>query len=108
GIVNKKPVVTHPYRNFPAFRSGLRVGDEIVSVDGQSTKGKTTSQISSLLKGQPKTDVEIRVKRFGQKEELTFRIKREKISVTNLTYAGMVDDKTGYLKLDDFTPGASR
>lgn len=108
GVVNKKPVVTHPYRNFPAFRSGLRVGDEIVSVDGQSTKGKTTSQISSLLKGQPKTDVEIRVKRFGQKEELTFRIKREKISVTNLTYAGMVDDKTGYLKLDDFTPGASR
>src|SRR5690606_1290269 len=40
GVVNKKPVVTHPYRNFPAFRSGLRVGDEIVSVDGQSTKGK--------------------------------------------------------------------
>ena len=108
GVINKKTVVTHPYKNFPAFKAGLKVGDEIISVDGKVVKGKTTSEISALLKGQPKTEVEVRVTRPGEKEEIVYKIKREKISVTNLTYYGMVDGDIGYLKLDDFTPGASR
>jgi carboxyl-terminal processing protease len=108
GSINKKIVITHPYRNFPAFKSGLKVGDEILAVDGKEAKGKVTTDVSSLLKGQPKTEVELRVKRLGVKEDLTFKIKREKINVTNLTYFGMVDGETGYMRLDDFTPGASR
>lgn len=107
-IINKKTVVTHPYINFPAYKAGLKVGDEIISVDGKTVKGRSTSEISALLKGQPKTEVEVKVKRYGQKDEITYKIKREKINVTNLTYFGMVDPQTGYMKLDDFTPGASR
>jgi carboxyl-terminal processing protease len=94
--------------DFPAFKAGLKVGDEIISVDGKSVNGKTTSQISAMLKGQPKTEVEVKVRRYGVNDEVTYRIKREKINVTNLTYFGMVDGETGYMKLDDFTPGASR
>ncbi|MBT1706049.1 S41 family peptidase [Chryseosolibacter indicus] len=108
GVVNKKVVVTHPYKNFPAERNGIHVGDEIISVNGQNVQGKTTSQISSLLKGQPKTDVEVRVKRYGQNEELSFKIKREKISVSNIAYYGIVQPDIAYIKLDDFTTGASR
>lgn len=107
-IINKKTVITHPYINFPAYKAGLKVGDEIISVDGKTVKGRPTSEISALLKGQPKTEVEVRVKRYGQKDEITYKIRREKINVTNLTYFGLVDQQTGYMKLDDFTPGASR
>jgi carboxyl-terminal processing protease len=108
GIVNEKVVVTHPYKDFPAYRSGLKVGDELVSVDGKAVQGKSTSDISSLLKGQPRTEVEVKVKRAGQKDNVTFKIKREKISVSNIAYFGMVGSDVGYIKLDDFTPGASR
>src|SRR5690349_7855051 len=66
GIVNKKTVVTHPYKDFPAYRSGIRVGDEIIEVDGKNVKGKSTSEVSMLLKGQPKTDVEVKLKRIGE------------------------------------------
>jgi len=76
GIVNKRTVITHPYKNFPAQKIGIRVGDEIVAVDGKNVQGKTTSEISALLKGQPKTEVEVRVKRYGKKDDLVFRIKR--------------------------------
>src|SRR6187399_2050756 len=41
GIVNDKTVITHPYKDFPAYRSGIRVGDEIVEVDGKNVKGKS-------------------------------------------------------------------
>jgi carboxyl-terminal processing protease len=108
GIVNKKTVITHPYQNFPAQKVGIRVGDEIVAVDGKNVQGKSTSEISTLLKGQPKTDVEVRVKRYGNTEDIVFKIKRERISVSNVTYYGLIDGDIAYIKLDDFTPGAAR
>src|SRR6478609_10854483 len=79
GIVNKTPVITNPYYGFPAQRAGLRVGDEFVTIDGTNVKGKSTSEISLLLKGKPKTELEVVVHRFGQKENLKFKLQREKI-----------------------------
>ena len=106
GIVNKKSVITHPYENFPAYRAGLKVGDEIISVDGKNVKGKPTQEISALLKGNPKSELEMVIDRMGK--ELTFKIEREKIKITNVVYQGIIDPGIGYIKLDDFTPGASR
>ncbi|HEY0654514.1 MAG TPA: S41 family peptidase [Chryseosolibacter sp.] len=106
GIVNKKAVVTEPYKNFPAYRAGIRVGDEIISVAGKNVQGKSTSEISALLKGQAKSEVEVKVRRQGK--DLTFKIKREKITISNVTHADLIDPEIGYIKLDDFTPGASR
>jgi carboxyl-terminal processing protease len=106
GIINKKAVVTEPYKGFPAHRSGIRVGDEIISVGGKNVQGKSTSEISALLKGQPKSEVEVKIRRQGK--DLTFKIKREKISISNVTHADLIDPEVGYIKLDDFTPGASR
>jgi len=108
GVINKKTVVTHPYKDFPAFKSGIKVGDEIIEVDGKNIKGMTTTEISTLLKGQPKTDVQVTIKRMGMRDNLTLTIKREKINLTNLAYAGLVEPEIGYIRLDDFTPGASR
>jgi carboxyl-terminal processing protease len=108
GVINKKTVITHPYKDFPAYKAGLKVGDEIVSVDGKVVQGKSTSDISSLLKGQPKTEVELKIKRFDQKDNVVVKIKREKIILTNIAYSGLVEPTIGYIKLDDFTPGASR
>ena len=108
GIVNKKTVVTEPYRGFPAHRVGLRVGDELISVDGQKVQGKGTGETSALLKGKPYTEVDVVIKRIGQKEELHFKIIREKIKISNVSYQGLVEGTIGYIKLDDFTPGAAK
>ena len=107
-IVDDKPVITHPYKGFPAFRAGIRVGDEIVSIDGKPTKGKNTTDVSSLLKGQPRTDVEVKIHRYGQRDDINLKIRREKINLANLTYKGIVEPGVGYIRLDDFTPGAAR
>lgn len=108
GIINNKIIITHPYKNFPAYKSGLKVGDELIAVNGINVQGKTTAETSTLLKGPARTEVEVKVRRFGQKNDLVFKIKREKITVGNLAYAGLVNPEVGYIKLDDFTPGASR
>ena len=108
GVVNKKTVITNPYIGFPAERGGIRVGDEIISVDGKNVQGKSTSDISSHLKGKPNTEVEVEVKRWGQNENLKFKLVREKIKISNITYYGMIDQETAYIKLDEFTPGAGK
>lgn len=108
GIVNKKAVITNPYAGFPAYRAGLKVGDEFVSVDGKNVEGKVTSEVSNLLKGNPNTEVEIEVRRFGQKETIKVKLVREKIKITNIVYQGLVGEDVGYIKLDEFTPGAGK
>ena len=106
GSVNKKSVVTHPYENFPAYKAGLKVGDEFISIDGKNVRGKPTREISALLKGSPKSELKVVMDRMGK--ELTFTIEREKIKITNVVYQGMIDSGIGYIKLDDFTPGAAK
>lgn len=108
GVVNGKTVITHPYKNFPAYKAGIKVGDELIAVDGVSVKSKETSDVSTLLKGQPKTEVEVRLKRMGQKEEVVLKIKREKISVGNVSHYTLLDKGVGYIQLEDFTPGAAK
>lgn len=107
GIVNKKIVITQPYKDFPAYEIGLRVGDEIIGIDGKDVRGKRTSEVSTLLKGQPKTQVEIKVRRFGKKDDLVFKVTREKINVSNVAHYGLIGTDIAYIRLDDFTPGAS-
>jgi len=108
GVVRNKTVITNPYVGFPAERGGIRVGDEIISVDGKNVQGKSTSEVSALLKGKPNTEVEMEVKRWGQKEYLKFSLMREKIKINNITYYGLLDSETAYIKLDEFTPGAGK
>lgn len=108
GIINKKTVITNPYVGFPAERAGVRVGDELISVDGKNVKGNSTFDVSSLLKGKPKTEVVLEVSRSGQKENLKFKLTREKIRISNITYYGLIDPNVGYIKLDEFTPGAGK
>lgn len=104
--LNNKNVVTHPYENFSAHKAGMKVGDEIIAVDGKDVRGKTTRETSNLLKGNPQSEVSVTVDRQGK--ELTFKLNREQIKINNVTYHGMVSDGLGYIRLEEFTPGASK
>lgn len=108
GVINKKVVVTHPYKNFPAYKSGIRVGDEIVSVNGKNVKGKTPAEISTMLKGPANSPLELKVRRAGKSETTVHQVMREKINIQNLSFYGVVESEIGYIRLDDFTPGAAR
>lgn len=107
GVVNKKVVVTQPYEGFPAFRNGIKVGDEIIAIDGKNVQGKRTAEVSALLKGQPKTEVQITIRRYGKKGDFIIKVTREKINVSNVAHYSLIGSDIAYIRLDDFTPGAS-
>jgi carboxyl-terminal processing protease len=108
GIINSKVVVTEPYEGFPAHTAGIRVGDELITVDNIPVAGKSTGEVSSLLKGKPKTNLKVTVKRSGSDKDIVFDLTREKIRISNVTFQSIIDSDIGYIRLDDFTPGAGR
>ena len=99
--------ISEPYRDLPAAEAGLMAGDRIVAVDGQSTQGKTTSDVSSAMRGQAGTTVTLRLERDGKEFERT--LTRRAIKLPNVPYSGYVGDgSVGYIKLDEFTAGAAK
>ena len=91
----------------PAYKAGLRVGDVLQRVGDRSLEGKGISDVSSLLKGTPGTEVVLGVERFGMEPfELVFN--RAKISKDAVPYYGMRTDGIGYIYLESFTDKASR
>lgn len=98
-------MVLMPYTGFPAQNGGLRIADYILFVDTVNVTGKPTAKVSELLKGPANTPVTLRVKRGS--DTLEFNLIRKKIMLKNVPYFGKLDEKTGYIKLGDFTSNAS-
>ena len=107
-VVKNKTIIAHPYLGYPAYRAGIRVGDELISIDGKNVQGKATEEASAMLKGAPQTEVEVEVKHYGEQSSFKTKLIRERIKIQNVTYSGLVSPNIGYIKLDEFTPGASR
>jgi carboxyl-terminal processing protease len=100
-------IISEIYKGFPADQAGLKIGDLIIKIDGKSTKGLSTTEVSELLKGAPNTEVKVIVKRTGEETVLSKVITRKEISIPSVPYYGMVNDETGYIRLSNFTQGAS-
>lgn len=100
GERNGEIYITEIYEGMPAHKSGLRVGDVFLEINGEDLKSKTTSQASELLKGQAKTIATVKVRR-GQ-ETLKTDIMRDKISIPAVAYA-TTQDSIGYINFSGFT-----
>lgn len=101
-------IIADPYKGFPADKAGLRAGDKILEVDGKSIKDAAVQKVSDLLKGKPGTEMLLTIERYGEDKDLDFKIIREKISISNVPYYGMLDEQTGYIRLANFTTGAGQ
>ena len=103
-IIAGRTYISMVYKGFAAYKEGLRIGDEIVKVDGVIIAGLRQERLNQLVKGQAKTMVSLSVKRLSQPEMIELSFEREKISIPNVPYSGMLEDKVGYIKFTEFTP----
>ncbi|MDT0558171.1 S41 family peptidase [Ichthyenterobacterium sp. W332] len=97
-------VVIRPTEGGPSFKAGIKSGDRIVMANGDSIFGRQWSNddIVKKLKGERNTKVNLKVRRKGEKELLSFDIKRSDIPIKSVEAAYMVTDHLGYIKLNRF------
>ena len=105
-LIRKKDdyvIIAEPYKGSPADENGLKVGDKIVAINGEDMKGLKVDEISKRLRGEPNTIVKVTVEKLltGEREEL--KIRRRRIAIPSITYAGYVADGVGYIRHADFT-----
>ncbi|WP_372950414.1 S41 family peptidase [Mariniphaga sp.] len=98
-------LVTETIPGGPSEKVGLRAGDRIVQVDGKTIAGTgiSTTDVMDLLRGNKGTKVEIKVLRRNIDETLGFTIIRDKIPIYSLDASFMLDESTGYIKLNKFS-----
>ncbi|MFQ5446779.1 MAG: S41 family peptidase [Saprospiraceae bacterium] len=107
-IMDDLPTVVAPYENAPAQKAGLKAGDQILEIDGKDAKGKTTDEVSAILKGYPGTEVSLTIRRPGESKKLKITLVRDEVNVPNVPYSGMVSEEVGYIALTTFTRQAGR
>jgi carboxyl-terminal processing protease len=99
-------IISEPYEDFPAHKAGLRAGDKILEINGESAKGKNSGEVSEILKGQPGVDLKIRISRDGEDDPILKTVVREEIKIPNIPYSGMLNEDIGYICLTNFTKNA--
>jgi len=95
------PTVVSPIEGTPAYYMGIQGGDQIIEIEGESSKDFTSREAVKLLRGKAGTQVNITIKRPGVEAPLPFTITRDIIKIESVPYAFMIDD-IGYVRVQNF------
>ena len=104
----KRVCINEPYEHMPAATAGLRKGDVILSIDGESMTDKTNQYVSEHLRGIPGSTLVLKIYRPSTNKEMTFNIQRKAIQMPYMPYYGMQGGNIGYINLDSFVEGCAK
>ena len=98
-----KVYISEPYEGSPAAKAGMKPGDRIIMIDGESVEGWDNGKVSEHLKGQASTPISVTVvRKYDPDSVKTFNIIREKIKVDPVSYYGVTHENIGYIALDTY------
>ena len=98
--------VITPIDDTPASKAGIKAGDYIVKIDNVQVQGKSLSEAVDLMRGLVGTEIELTVRRRGEKKALTFKITREIIEIQSVK-SDLLENNIGYIRLTSFNDNSS-
>jgi carboxyl-terminal processing protease len=96
------------FEGSPAYKKGIRRGDVIARIAGENAKGWTSDQAVKKLRGPKGTMVQISIRRLGYDQLIDLEVPRDEITIPSIPAAFMVDNATGYIRLQDFAENTDR
>jgi carboxyl-terminal processing protease len=100
--------ITEIYQDYPAHKAGLRIGDQVLSVNGLDAKGKESEDLYQIMRGMPKSEVDLVVLRPGEKQPRTLKLVRDEVNIPNVPYSTILPDSIGYIVLATFSENAGK
>ena len=101
GVKDGLLTVISPIEDTPAFKAGLKAGDRIIKIAGESTKDMGLHDAVSKMRGHKGTSITITILREGLKEPADFTIVRDVIKIKSVK-ARIIPEGIGYIKLTQF------
>jgi carboxyl-terminal processing protease len=101
-VIDGDITVANVFEESPAYESGMRRGDIIARIESEDTKGWTSEQAVGQLRGPKGTSVNIGIRRAGYDDLIPLQVRRDEVHIRTVRAAVMLDDVTGYIKLQDF------
>ena len=98
--------VISPLDESPAYKAGVKAGDYIVKINDHQVQGKTLSEAVDLMRGPVGSDIEITVRRIGERKALVFNITRKIIKVQSVK-SKKIENNIGYIRLTAFNENSS-
>ena len=108
GIREKELTVISPIDNSPAKKAGIMSGDKIIGIDSVETKNYSIDDAAKLIRGRRGTEVVLAIKRYGEPDVIKFVLIRENIAVKDISYFGMLNESTGYIRLTRFSRNSDK
>ena len=107
-FTRKHVIINEPYEGMPAAEAGLKKGDMILSIDGESMVGKTTAYVSDHLRGEPGTTMVLKIQRPSTGKKMTVKVQRKAIQMPFLPYYGMQKDGIGYINYHQYLENSAK
>ena len=103
GLRDDTLTVIAPMEGGPAIRSGIMSGDRIIGIDGNSTSEMKLNEAAKSIRGKKGTIVVLTIARYGETEPLDFELRRDNITVEDITYADFIGEDIAYIRLTRFS-----
>ena len=108
GKREKVLTVISPMENSPAKRAGIISGDKIIKIDDKETEGLSMDDAAKLIRGEKGSNVVLSIQRVGESDLVEYNLTRENIKVKDISFSGMLDDQTGYIRLTRFSRNSDK
>ena len=105
-VIDHQPVIVDMVGEGPSAKAGLRVGDRILKINGQTSENRDIDALILAMRGQTGSTYTVDVFRPTDNKDLNFKVKREKVKQPNIPYSGILGNKVGYIKLNQFLENA--
>lgn len=101
-MLDDKITVMEVFANGPSDRAGLKMGDQIVEIDGENAVGIDSDEVQRRLRGRGGTKVTVKIERPQHAEKIETTITRGQVPIKSVENEMMLDDKTGYVRVVRF------
>jgi carboxyl-terminal processing protease len=103
-----KHIVVMLYEGSPADKAGMKIGDEVNTINGVDIIAKSEAEFGRLLKGQKGTNVKLQIYRPGTDKKMDFSVGRDVVKTPTVPHTGIVKGDVGYVQLTEFNATASK
>ncbi len=107
-VVDGWVTITRIIEDGPAHKAGIKVGDQIRAINGDSTKDRTNEDVVQVVRGFPGSTLGLTVRSIGDSADRKVDLDRSQVELKNVPFSGYIDEGIGYVNLTTFTANASK